>query len=298
MIKIVEIPNWTDAANCPVCESPDLQQFCANIQEIKPTTRWSICNNCNHVFVNPYPTKEWLDAFYREGYRSMTHNLEKEDPKAIPRRSAEEEMTRSMHVINNIIRWRGEGQIKHHLDIGSSTGALLASTMDRLGAELLVGVEPGTAWAEFSVESYKKFASALKEQKVTRKDVPLGEFIIYPDIDKVPKSPKFDLVTIIHTLENVIDPLDILKKAAIRMRSKGFMMIMVPYLFGGHADPLMFPHLHVFTRETMTRLFESAGLELALFETGIKEGHPFWPPPPDLTFIAYKIGAKPIVDKS
>src|SRR3990172_10990542 len=183
-INIVQITDWTNISECPVCSSTELEQFCANIQEIRPTTRWSICNICKHVFVNPRPSDAWTEAFYIDGYRAMTHRLKKEDSKAIPRSSAEEELSRSMHVLNNIIRWRGEGPILNHLDIGSSTGALLASTMERFGAQTLVGVEPGRAWREFSIESYKKFREKLSPpNELKPKDSVEPTFVIYPTID-------------------------------------------------------------------------------------------------------------------
>lgn len=298
-IRVVQITDWTNSIECPICSSTKLEQFCANIQEYRPTTRWAICGNCTHVFVNPRPSDAWSEAFYTEGYRTMTYSLEKEDSKAIPRISAEEELSRAIHVINNIIRWRGEDTVANHLDIGSSTGALLASTMERFGCKVLTGVEPGRAWRDFSVQSYKVFAKRLgQENKLASKDAVDPIFTVYPTIDKVPKTPKFDLITVIHTLEHLNDPRVVLEKAILRMRPKGMLIIMVPYLLGGFVDPLMFPHLHSFTRETLKTIIETVGLEMVFYENGGGVSAPFWPPPVDLFAIAMKPGAVTEIDKS
>lgn len=299
-VEVVQIGDWSNLSECPICKSEKIVQFCANIQEYRPTTRWSICEICSHVFVNPQPSDLWTKNFYKEGYRKMTHRLKKEDPKAIPRGSAEEEMSRAMHVVNNIIRFRGEAPLSNHLDIGSSTGALLASTMSKFSCKLLVGVEPGDAWREFSVNSYEDLSKNLARVDGIgpMEDAEKSKLVVYPSLSKVPKATKFDLITIIHTLEHVLQPLEMVRDAGLRLRAKGLLMIMVPYLFGGFADPLMFPHLHSFTQDSLKNLIERAGLEVLFLENGGGVNAPLWPPPVDLFVIAAKPGVAEKMDKT
>ena len=288
------IPGWTDRTACPICASPDIQMFCANIQVHRPTTRWSICNVCNHVFVNPHPDSKWLNDWYHNGYRKMTHRLEEENSEKIPVGSGNEELGRAVHIMNTLHRWMGAGKITSHLDIGSSTGSLLAALMDRFKVERSVGVEPNDAWRTFSLNSFKKFMDTA--QKSVLSDHPRA-FSVYENIKQVPKTPKFDLVTCIHTLEHTLEPMDIVSGASARMKPNAVLMIMVPYLFGGFVDPLMFPHLHVWTRETITRVLELSGMEVELFETGTTSA-PFWMPPGDFTVIARKSGAVKPMNKT
>lgn len=293
-IDVVEIPGWTDRTSCPICTSPDIQMFCANIQATRPTTRWSICNVCKHVFVNPYPNAKWLDEWYHDGYRKMTHRLEKEDPEKIPATSGNEELGRAVHIMNVIARWRGTDKIMSHLDIGSSTGSLLAAMMDRFQVERSVGVEPNDAWRTFSLNSYKKFTDTAQ---ASVKNAHPRAFNVYENIKQVPKTPKFELVTCIHTLEHILEPMDIISGASARMKPNALLMIVVPYLFGGFVDPLMFPHMHVWTQQTLTHALELSGMEAELYETG-GTAPPFWIPPADMLVMARKSGAARPFDKT
>ena len=291
---VIEIPGWTDRTDCPTCTSSDIQMFCANIQVHRPTTRWSICNVCQHVFVNPYPEAKWLNDWYHNGYRKMTHRLEEEDPEKIPVTSGNEELGRAVYVMNVLMRWRGTDKITSHLDIGSSTGALLAAMMDRFLVEKSVGVEPNNAWRTFSVNSFQKYMDTAQESV---KNAHPRNFHVYENLKEVPKTPKFDLVTCIHTLEHIVEIGDIIKGASTRMKPNGHLMIAVPYLFGGFADPLMFPHLHVFTAKTLTHALELNGMAVELFETG-HTAAPFWMPPNDMMVIAKKAGASQEMTKT
>mgnify|MGYP001558898893 FL=1 len=291
---VIKISGWTDRTDCPTCASSDIQMFCANIQVHRPTTRWSICNVCQHVFVNPYPEAKWLNDWYHNGYRKMTHRLEEEDPEKIPVTNGNEELGRAVYVMNVLMRWRGPDKIASHLDIGSSTGALLAAMMDRFLVEKSVGVEPNNAWRAFSVNSFQKYMDTAQESV---KNAHPRNFHVYENLKEVPKTPKFDLVTCIHTLEHIVEIGDIIKGASTRMKPNGYLMIAVPYLFGGFADPLMFPHLHVFTAKTLTHALELNGMAVELFETG-HTAAPFWMPSNDMMVIAKKAGASQEMTKT
>lgn len=83
-------------------------------------------------------------------------------------------------------------------------------------------------------------------------------------------SAAFDLVTAIHSLEHVADPLATLRALRARVRPGGYVLLEVPHARtvelwtrGGRERVLHLPaHLYHFEPETLARLVERAGLEV------------------------------------
>lgn len=279
---LVEVGGWTPVAACPVCgDQSQFESFVSSVQPTRPTTVWTICNGCGHVFCNPQPSPEWLAGFYKEGYRKMTHGVKVESSKGVPRASGEEEMARGARVITLIDRFIALDGLPNCLDIGCSTGALLAGLLNKFSCKYAVGVEPNDAWRTFAEESYVSFMLRAKELNIEG-----SQLLMFKSLDEVPRDKRFDLVSIIHVLEHIDDPLTVLKTVKEHyLKDNGFVVVAVPNLIGGMPDPLMFPHLHAFRRETIIKLVENAGLHVLLYETG-DTVQPFWIAAQDLWVIA------------
>ena len=271
---------WETLEACPVCESDQLQNFLVSIVSVdRPVVKWVMCNECSSLFANPRPTEAYLTDFYKEDYRELVHRNKKKDKDAPPP-SVRDEAIRSIHTVHQLKRYVGyERKNLSHLDVGSSTGALLAGTLGTMDISYSVGVEPNNMTREFSDGAYKKYASSKSELKEGHK------WLTVTDISEVSRSPKFDIVTIIHTLEHTRDPLGLLMDVKSRIKTKGVLIVTTPALAQGMSDPLMFPHLFCFTRETITSLLERVGFTVTLFETGSTSA-PQWTAPHDMTVIA------------
>ena len=269
------IDSWTELENCPACgEDKTTKQFLVSIHVIRPRMRWVICEACGHVFASPRPSGEWLDAYYKRGYRMDTH--ESEDPENVPQVCGMEEMGRGVKIISDTTRIRGYKPFSSHLDVGSSTGALMAGVMERFTCTTSVGVEPNDAWRKFSENSFERFQNDPDKGKF----VPAGaDFRIYESLNQVPKSPKFEFISMAHVLEHVADPLEMLTRVAKHhLLSRGWVYIEVPNLYGGGPDPLLFPHLHAFTQETFRNFLLAAGLFPQTIETWPSENPSFYGP--------------------
>lgn len=126
---------------------------------------------------------------------------------------------------------RGKGWLdyvdnpKSHLDIGSSTGKVL----EVIGAEVQVGVEAGT-WGE--------------------------HYECYPTMGFITR--KYDLITCLHTLEHVRDPIDLLRQ--IKFSAKRQVCIEVPKAMR------LWPHLSDFTNKSLLLAMEKAGLPATIVE--------------------------------
>lgn len=276
VIEPIPIDNLEDVATCVVCGKGDyITDFLTDIQVERQTTAWKLCENCGHVFVSPQPTQKWLDGFYQEGYREMTWGL-KEDPENINVNSVREETGRAMRLSMLVSGLRLK--IGRHLDIGSSTGVLLAAMIDRLGAQQSWGVEPNDAYRQFAISAFSK--------RPPKKDLGhLGDPHLVSNIAGVPKSPKFDLITCIHTLEHLKRPDKALARLRKMILKSGLLVVETPILYGGIASPLLWPHLHAFTPTTLERLLVNAGFYVNTVET-LGCIPPLWPPSQHLTVMA------------
>ena len=153
---------------------------------------------------------------------------------------------------------------------------LVAGLFDKFEPKFAYGVEPNDAWRTFSETQFAKAP-----------DMP-GKTKLVADLKEVPKSPRFDLVTCIHTLEHVVDPLGMLTHLRKSyMRQDGYLVVEVPNLFGGREEPTLFPHIHAFHHDTLLRLIEAAGFTPVCFETsGWDNRPPWWMSPQSLTVVA------------
>ena len=286
-----EIDDWVEVKKCPICDEKDRREkLITNFNPTRPTLDWDICQNCSHLYVNPQPSQDWLSSYYKDGYRRDVYDLEEESADNVPQQSGQEEVARGVKILTQIERIQGGGPFKRHLDIGSSTGALLAGVMEKWGVPYSVGVEPNDAWREFSMNSFEKFSTDGKAKGFLKED---HEFKTYSTLDEVPKSPKFDLITCSHVIEHMPEPLRVLTRLKkSHALSKAFLYVEVPFALGGVPDALMFPHLHCFTPDTISRLLHNAGwypVSLEVHGAGVP---PFFASPQSIAVLS---SARPIV---
>lgn len=135
------------------------------------------------------------------------------------------------------------------LDIGAATGTMLQIFADH-GWET-VGIEPSGSEKEIKKRGIKVIKTTFEKAKL-------------------PKN-YFDVVIINHTLEHVLDPLEVVKKIKSILKNGGIVYIDVPN-FGSLSSqimtkswPLLLPdeHVHHFTAKSLKKLVEKAGLEVA-----------------------------------
>ncbi len=192
----------------------------------------------------------------------------------MPKRSVDEEVNRAVRLIH-LLR-RSKLKVHRALEIGSSTGAMMAALKDIYGDDTNVfGVEPNDAYRNFAIETFKK----IPDDKAGK---------LYSSLAKVPKSPKFDLVIMSHVLEHIADPRKALKQMHNLLRKDGMMLLEVPNFFGGPSDPMMFPHIHVFYRETIIAMLEEENFQVLTFET-MGSISPFWVAPQHMTITAIPV---------
>jgi len=131
--------------------------------------------------------------------------------------------------------------VTRHLDVGSSSGALLQRFHEQYRCAS-VGVEPGDAYRRFSQ------SQGLR---------------IYPSLDALAEANEapFDLISMLHVIEHVEDPVHTLRSLReSKMRSGGYLLLEVPNLIDHEC--LELSHLYAFTRSTLREIVRQAGFHV------------------------------------
>lgn len=193
-----------------------------------------VCRRCGHVYQSPRMSRDELAAFYAMGYRELRQGTEGLTAKDLAMQKARARLT--VGLVGQQLRW-----VSRHLDLGSSSGALLEAVHDRFGSQG-VGIEPG--------EVYRRHAMGRG----------LRVFPSQAQLVEAGEAP-FDLVTAMHVLEHLPDPTGTLAQLRDRhMKPGGFLLVEVPNLAEHQA--LELAHLQAFTESTLKDAVRRAGFQV------------------------------------
>ena len=221
--------------NCPLCRRYGGDRHYARVYretylDMEGFVHYDICPYCGLVFqwmpLDVDSMSEFYDGLYRENKTPEMKLLDTENVRA--------------YCINAYVKSIRPSYDKV-LDIGSSTGALL-HILKSNGVNEGWGVEPNTVFRGGS-------------QLLTDGVVPFLDDI------PAPRQKAFDLVTIIHTLEHVQDPLKLLVEIREKwIAENGLLVIEVPQPFQNQVAYCL-PHVVLFNKRTLTMMLRAAGFE-------------------------------------
>jgi 2-polyprenyl-3-methyl-5-hydroxy-6-metoxy-1,4-benzoquinol methylase len=166
------------------------------------------CDECGFVFTNPRPTPKALERYYTEDYALEGLSI----PKSI------EEFLGSSHKDLWFSKDRDLGLILGHrtsgrlLDIGCASGTLLWLAKEK--GFSVQGVEVARHSADFvrKVLDIEVFCGQVEDARLPAK--------------------YFDVVTMIHSLEHVPNPREVVREVHRILASSGVFIIVVPNYFG------------------------------------------------------------------
>ncbi len=234
-VRQLSIEEWEIVDYCPVCtERADGFQRFEQIVDQGIQLAYVICAGCGLVMQTPRPTKESLDIYYREAYRLQVQGVEGPTDKDLRVQAGRARFLAKL-IRDNL------DEVGAHLDIGSSSGALLRAIRGSFDCES-IGIEPGETYRQYSQDTGLE---------------------VYPSLDALPDDwrGKFDLITLIHVLEHLHDPVGYLRKLWMDwLRPGGWLLIEVPNLLGHQA--LEFSHLYAFTPETIGETLRRSGFRV------------------------------------
>jgi SAM-dependent methyltransferase len=207
------------------------------------------CSNCGLVFQSPRMSDDELAAFYRREYRQLYQGSEGPTPKdlAVQKRRAESLLAFTRMQVDDV---------SHHLDIGCSAGLLLLHFQYGYGCQA-VGVEPG--------DTYRAYA---KEQ---------GLFV-YDTLEALENNlaKVFDLISVVHVLEHLPNPVDYLSTLRERwLSSGGHLLVEVPNLYAHESFEVA--HLVSYSPHTLIQTLQQAGYEVTALEQHADRARKFTP---------------------
>jgi SAM-dependent methyltransferase len=221
---------------CPICEHQQFVPF-VSITDNSRDISYVLCKNCGLVLQSPHMDPHELHEFYLGAYRLDRQASEEPTGKDLSMQRARAE--RTLASVKDSIN-----KIDRHLDIGSSSGALLHVFQEHFGCES-VGIEPGQAYRDFS---RKNLARVYPSQSA---------------LEAASEKP-FDLISMMHVLEHLPDPMA--KLCGLRenlLSPNGRLLVEVPNLFEHSSFELA--HLYAFSASTLRALLDQAGFEIIWF---------------------------------
>ncbi len=240
----MEQPPTETILHCPVCGGEELRPFLSGVDHTVSKERFQLttCATCGFCITNPRPSPASIGRFYAsKDYISHTNASSSTQERIYQwvRRNA----IRSKHRL--IARYQTQGKV---LDVGCGTGEFLGYLKSR--GYVTQGVEPS--------------AQALKQAIVNH------ALEVVPDIEGVPASEQFQVITLWHVLEHVHDVRATFKRLHARMSTGGLLVIAVPdreswdaQHYGADWAAYDVPrHLSHFRRSDLNCLLREQGFEM------------------------------------
>ncbi len=238
-----------EVAPCPICGGTDMENL-GRGDRYAMDLRTARCRLCGFIHTNPRPTAHSLNAFYKGPYRGLYEHPEKP---TLAGTLGQGMQNRAYHTVNTLASARLLPAASL-LDAGCGEGSVLRELRQRYGSCRLQGVEPDHNYAAFAAD----YAGCAVAQSL---DDVQGDFTV---------------VTTIHVLEHVLEPVNFLRNLSRWLSPDGKLYVEVPDA-GRYVDmhALHLAHLNHFTAESLLAAGRAAGLHALEI---VKHNPPFNPP--------------------
>jgi SAM-dependent methyltransferase len=224
--------------NCLLCGS-DQSSIFARVESFGFPLVYLHCDNCGLVYQSEEESKAADPDFYASTYRMIYQSTEEPTGKDLW-----VQQQRAAHLVKLLKNELSEAPTRV-LDIGASSGVLLKAFQKVFGCEM-TGVEPGDA--------YRAFA---ERQGIS----------VYRSLEALMESDrrKFGLVSLIHVLEHLPDPVGTLVSVRRNLLDEnGYLLLEVPNFYAH--DSYELAHLACYTPHSLKEVVQQAGFELVAME--------------------------------
>jgi SAM-dependent methyltransferase len=231
---------------CPVCYSAH-HTMISNLDRRLKRLPTALCDECGTFYTNPMPTEPELEKYYTTQYRldyqgaffrPKDKHVAKKQKEAVWRRQ--------------IIETHSPKRQLRTLDFGCGSGELVRELAN--AGHIAVGFEPGKAYSTFAASS-ADHAGSIGTYRIDQ-----GPWRSMPY-----EAGSFDVISILHVLEHLSDPVAALKKAENWLKPDGLLYIEVPDMqFPALKGFKQFHFAHVigFSRDNFLFAARKAGFEL------------------------------------
>ncbi|MDP3920804.1 MAG: class I SAM-dependent methyltransferase [Candidatus Omnitrophota bacterium] len=235
---------------CSLCDSRQQVEI-LDLDKNGMPLRTVICGRCGFIFTNPRPTEKEMLAFYRTTYRGFYTGAS--DP-AKDYNPDSRVYKRAKWICDFTLRHlRGrQAEDIRILDVGCASGILLNLLGQSLPAAELYGIEPTDSFAAYAREN-------------TRAKIFSGQCHALNHY-KTPLNRRMDVVTLVHVLEHMYNPVQKLREIGEFLTDGGLLVVEVPNILHRDCDaPIKKVHIdHVsqFIPSTLRRALTQAGFEV------------------------------------
>jgi SAM-dependent methyltransferase len=234
---------------CSICGGGTLDEM-MDYRELRRVTsdcrpwpaggRIGVCRGCGAV---QKPADEAflaeIDAIYK-GYTIYHQGAGAEQ--AVFEQASGLPASRSVKLLDTFHRQAGLEATGRMLDVGCGNGA----TLRAFGQ-----VAPG--WTKAGTEFDGKYRAEVES-------IPNTEPLHVGPADAVPGT--FDVITMIHVLEHIVDPVDVLETLRGKLSPGGLLLIEVPHHPANAFELLIADHRTHFTADSLVRALAAAGYEI------------------------------------
>ncbi len=239
---------------CPCCLSRNIKYYCKKFGYELDT-----CENCSHIFTNPFPKDAALNFFYNSEYKDFENKFFMD--------SFEERLPIFEQRLELLDTYQFGKKI---LDVGTAVGIFIEANYLRK-------------------DQYKITACDLSEKACAymKQRFPNLE-IINNNITKLPKR-NFDCVTLWDTVEHIPEPSKLLHAVRDQIRDGGYFVFSTPntdsfewnIMKEGHVQLLPPGHVNLYNKNNIEILLNRCGLQVVdIFTLN---------PSLDLTYIHHRL---------
>jgi SAM-dependent methyltransferase len=220
--------------SCILCQSDERALF-NRVESFGFPLVYYRCGHCGLVYQEPGASRAADPAFYEETYRTVYQASPEPTRKDLWVQSQ-----RARHLIR-LLEKQDAAPPSRMLDIGASAGLLLEAFRTAFDCAV-VGVEPGNA--------YRAYAAGNGIPMFASLDALLAD------------SPRpFDLVSLIHVLEHLPDPVEILGTIRRDLLAEGGLLLLEVPNFYAH-DSYELAHLACYTPHTLRAVLKRSGYRI------------------------------------
>ena len=244
-----------ETIDCPNCGGKSFAVL-ATTDRYKMGLRTVGCSGCGLVLTNPRPSAERMKKFYAEDYRRYYTGFSKPSAEYIAKFRRAERATHHVRYLSSAGVLTSARRI---LDVGCAEGSLLKAIRDECPQSERYGVEPNP--------DFRSFAARYAD---TRHIWPTSEEVLFDS-----GFSSFDLITVIHVLEHVSDPVAFLSALSAKLSNHGQVYVDVPDIASYRdIDVLHVAHLYHFSETTLEFAARKAGFDVVAMERHNPPSHP------------------------
>lgn len=226
---------------CPICNSTDFS-LVSDLDRYGIPIKTVCCSSCGLVFVNPQPSKEWTEMFYKNHYRNLYEEVDIPSREYCERKDMAWKHRQSIAFFSEYLDPTG-----NILDIGAADGAFLRLFREKFPTWELSGIEPNAKFVNFVSKEY---------------DLPSLKAGLFPQ--DLEGSTRYDFLHVSHVFEHILEPLNFLKACWERLAEDGMLYLEVPNAlnFRKSYRSVHIAHVFHYCPKTLEAILNKAGFKV------------------------------------